>query len=55
MNGGMAQQRALTPWITVAYSRLLGWASFALLQLSEVVTTIPAKIMPIINLVSSKL
>ena len=55
MNGGMAQPRALTPWITVAYTQLPGWASFALLQPSEVVTTMPVKIMPIINPVSSKL
>jgi hypothetical protein len=30
MNGGMAQPRALTPFLTVAHSRLPGWASFAL-------------------------
>jgi hypothetical protein len=52
---GMAQLRALTPWITVAHLRLLGWASFALLRPSEVVTTMPAEMMPIINPVSSKL
>jgi hypothetical protein len=55
MNGGMAQARALTPWMTVAHSRLPGWASFALVRPSEVVTTMPAKMMPIINPVSSKL
>jgi len=55
MNGGMAQPKALTPWIIVAYSRLLGWACLALLRPSEVVTTIEAMIMPIINLVLSKL
>jgi hypothetical protein len=55
INGGIAQPRALTPWITIAYIQLLGWASFALLRPSEVVTTMPAKIMPIINPVLSKL
>ena len=35
MNGGMAQPRALTPWITVAHSRLPGWASLALPRPSE--------------------
>ncbi len=55
IKGGIAQPRALTPYITIAHSQLLGWASFALLQLSEVVTTIPTKMTPIINLVSSKL
>ena len=55
MKGGIGQPRALTPYITVAYSRLPGWASFALLKLSEVVTTMPTKIMPIINPVLSKL
>ena len=45
--GGMAQSRALTPWITVAHWRLPGWASFALLWPSEVVTTMPAKMMSI--------
>jgi hypothetical protein len=55
MKGGIAQPRALTPWITVAYSRLPGWASFALLRPSEVVTTMPVEMIPIINPVSSKL
>ena len=55
MKGGMAQPRALTPYITVTHSRLPGWASFALLRPSEVVTTMPVKMMPIMNPVSSKL
>ena len=55
MNGGMAQPKAFTLWITVAYSRLPGWACLALPQPSEVVTTIVAIIMPIIKPVSLKL
>jgi len=56
MNGGMAQPKAFTPWITVAYFRLLGWACLALLlRLFEVVITIVAMIMPIIKLVLLKL
>ena len=56
INGGMAQPKAFTPWITITYSQLLGWAYLALLlQLSEVVTTIIAMIMPIIKPVLLKL
>jgi hypothetical protein len=54
MNGGMAQPYELTPWITVAYSRLLGCFIFALPCLSDVVIIIADEITPIINLVSSK-
>jgi len=52
----MAQPKVFTPWITVTYFRLPGWAYLALLlRLSEVVTTIVAMIMPIIKLVLLKL
>jgi hypothetical protein len=53
MNGGMAQPCAFTPWITVAHSRLPGCASLALPRSSEVVTTMHAKMIPIINPVLS--
>jgi hypothetical protein len=45
----------LTPWITIAYSRLPGWASFGFPFLLEFVTTIDAMIWPIMKPVSSKL
>jgi hypothetical protein len=51
----MAQPRVFTPWITVAYSRLPGWANLALLRPSVVVTVMPGNIIPNINPVSLKL
>ena len=55
MNDGIAQPRAFIAWITIAHLQLPGWANLALPQLSEVITTMPAKIMPIIKPVLLKL
>jgi hypothetical protein len=56
MNGGMAQPRALAPWITGTHSGLPDCATRALdRSRSAFVTTMQLEIMPIMKPVSSKL
>ena len=55
MNGGIAQPREPTPWITVTHSRFPGCTDLALARLSALVTTVVEEIWHIKNPVSSKL
>jgi hypothetical protein len=55
MYGGIAQPVELTAWITVAYSGSHYCIVFGRVRCSELVTTIPMEILPIIKPVSSKL
>ena len=55
MKSGIAHPVALMPWITVAHSLLPDWITLGNPHLSEVVTTDPTVMWPIMKPVSSKL